>query len=545
MIEFPMTIPIEEIGEGTKLFMDYVSGSETPASSILGGFRRGRVWEDAVGRSTHEADVGQPTWEALVDRMVVYNQSVGAGENVIEKLRAAKHGGVRFVLTGQQPGVLGGPLLTLYKIVTSIAIADFVENTFNVPCVPLYWMGADDVDFNEIRELNLVDCNLTPLSTAIANDAHDAASPVGDIHTRSVRHVWEAVEPLVSRCTHGEFVSQIVADALDCAADHGEATARIIAAITGGRTALIDGREQAVRHHARDLFLGFFDEEDRVREAVAESGRSLEALGYHAQLRLGPDSGVFMLEGGRRKKIVDEKRQRIRGHLADDVGGFSPGVALRNLIQDKVFRPVAVVLGPAEIAYRAQLDRVYDALKVEKPVAVPRMQATFLSPSVVELLRSIDSPDQKAVELLHENPTAFVKRIFASRHTESVNEAEKQFKATYRAAADEFLLSIGGAIDEKAVEKTRRRLFDVERRLGQVLNITEEAGRTASLKRWPFLGSLADFLQRKGRMQDRYLSLLTPFLFSGAEAAPPLMGATEAFVEGTLDGNVPFVVYSA
>ncbi|MCK4775604.1 MAG: bacillithiol biosynthesis BshC, partial [Candidatus Krumholzibacteria bacterium] len=334
-------------------------------------------WEEVIEQSAHATDAGKQSWETLVDRLVEYNRSVGVGGPVLDKLRNAKDGGVRFVLTGQQPGVLGGSMLTLYKVMTAIAVSNHVEKTFNVPCVPLHWVGADDVDFQEIRELFLVDCDLTPLSTAIAHDTYQAAAPVGDIAAQAIRDVWEAVEPLVSRCPHGEYVSGIVDDALDDATDHGFVTARIIAELTGGRAALIDGRDPAVRVHARELFLRFFDQEEQVRELVAASGRSLEEAGYHAQLRLGPDSGVFMVEEGRRKKIVDEKRQDVRTHLAEDVGRFSPGVALRNLVQDSVFRPVAAVLGPAEIAYRAQLDQVYDAMDVGRPVAFPRMQASY------------------------------------------------------------------------------------------------------------------------------------------------------------------------
>ena len=546
MIQFPMQIPIQEIGEGSKLFMDYVSGGDTPATSILGGFQRGNSrWEEVISQSAHASDVGKQSWENLIERLGEYNHSVGVDGQVLDKLREAKDGGVRFVVTGQQPGVLGGSLLTLYKVMTAIAVSDHVERTFNVPCVPLHWVGADDVDFQEIRELFLVDCDLTPLSTAVAHDAYQAALPVGDIAAQAIRDVWEAVEPLVSRCPHGEYVSGIVDDALDGATDHGVVTARIIAALTGGRVALIDGRDPAVRVHGRELFLRFFDQEERVRELVAASGRSLEEDGYHAQLWLGPDSGVFMVEEGRRKKIVDEKRQDVRAHLAEDVGRFSPGVALRNLVQDSVFRPVAAVLGPAEIAYRAQLDQVYDAMDVGRPVAFPRMQATYLSPPIEALLSSLEALGNREVVQLHANPTAFVKSIYASQHSDKIKAAEEHFKRAFRAGTDEFIKSIDGTLDQKTVEKSKRRLADVSRRLEQVLDVTEDAGRTASLKRWPFLGALGDYLRRKDKMQDRYLSLLTPFLFSGADGYQSLTAATNAFVEGALDGNVPFVVYSA
>jgi hypothetical protein len=541
VIQFPYTIPVGELGRGSKLYTDYVSGTETRAHELLGGYRRSRpVWDEALRAPDHSSLAESDTWQKLVDQLIVYNSSLGANEEVLDKLEQIRNGQARFVVTGQQPGALGGSLLTLYKISTAIALAEHVERTYGIPCLPLFWMGADDADFQEIRDLFIVDCDLSPLLTSIDNSAWKTASPVGDLPVEAVRQLWKAVEPIVGKCPYGSRVSALVYDALEGASDHGEVTARVLSALVGGRIAVVDGREPLIRKHASDVYLRFFDNEAGLQNTVAETGDLLEAAGYHAQLKTGPDSGVFRVEDGRRKKIVDGLREETRKQMEADITGFSPGVALRNLVQDSVFRPVAVVLGPAEIAYRAQLDGLYQMMQVPRPVAFPRMPGTWLSPAVVQLVQSLDRPDM--VQLLTNTPV-FVKSVYESERLTGGEDAATRFKRSFSRESHEFLSAIAETLDARTAEKARKKLDDVARRLDRALEVAGEAGKKAALANWPFLEGLGEFVFRNTRAQDRYLSCLTPYLFAGEKAAAAVASAAVTFVDGALDGRTPHVVY--
>jgi hypothetical protein len=541
MSQFPFKIPISQLDRESRLYTDYVSGADSPVHDILGGYGRSRpVWDRAIGSESAPATSPVESWSRLVDRLVACNSALGAGADVIDKLEKLKSGGARVVITGQQPGVMGGALLTLHKINTAIALSEHVERTYGFPCLPLFWMGADDADFQEIRDLYMVDCDLSPLHTSIDAGSWVAASPVGDLPVDSVERVWKAVAPIVGRCPYGELFSELIRGALEDAADHGEVTAKILSALVSGRIAVVDGREPLVREHARDLFLDFFDNEPRVREQIAAAGARLEAGGYHAQLTQGGDSGVFQLEDGRRKKIVSDRREDARQAMVADIARFSPGVALRNLVQDHVFRPVAVVLGPAEIAYRAQLDDVYRSMQIHRPVAFPRMPGTWLSPPVARLVQSVDPPDM--VRLLSDTG-GFVKKVYESERLKGGEDAATRFRRVFRAESAQFLSAVAESMDGRTARKARKRLEDVSRRLDRTLEVVDEAGKHAALSNWPFLEGLEDFVLRKSRPQDRYLSCLNPYLFGGEEAASAVGAAAEAFVDGALDGRTPHVVY--
>ena len=60
------------------------------------------------------------------------------------------------MITGQQPGFLGGPLLTIYKIATAVALARR-ETAAGRPTVPVFWLGDDDDDLREALDPALWD----------------------------------------------------------------------------------------------------------------------------------------------------------------------------------------------------------------------------------------------------------------------------------------------------------------------------------------------------------------------------------------------------
>jgi uncharacterized protein YllA (UPF0747 family) len=478
----------------------------------------------------------------LIEHLVEYNARLGAEKTLLAKLNLAQDGKARFVVTGQQPGVLGGPLLTLHKIETAIALAGHVEKTYALPCVPLYWMGADDIDFREIRGLFMVDANLSPLFAGIENSAHVAATPIGGVSVRAVRNVFESVEPFIDSFPYGPEVKNNVASALDAASDHGDATARLLVALTEGRIAVVDGREPEIRRQAGDLFRAFFDGEDEIKQRVTEQGEKLKAHGYHSQLSLGPDSGVFLLEDGRRKKITAEKRESARLRMKRSTDDFSPGVVLRNLVQDSVFDPIAVVLGPAEIAYRAQTVGIHELLSVPRPVVFPRMSGTFIPPPLEELLRSMPAPDIPALLV---RPESFVKSVYDNVANKKVEKAAAEFRKTFQKSSSRYIEAVAGEIDRATLPKLQKQLGDVGRRLDRTLTSADETGKTAALSRWPFLAGIGEVVRRNQKPQDRSLSLLTPFLFGGQKAASSITAAAESYVTAALDGDTYHVVYSS
>ena len=477
----------------------------------------------------------RPLGAQLAEALLEYNRGIGAADVVLTRLEDPR---VRFVVTGQQPGALGGPLMTLYKIATAKALADHIESAWQVPAVPLYWMGADDVDFAEVREFVAPTDDLTPVSASIPASAHEAAMQVGEIPGAALEGVWRSVAPLLAGDPGGGFVAATIEDALASGGDHGGVTARIIAALTGGEAAVLDAREPALRSVAGPLTLSFFDGEDEVREVVATSGTALEEQGLHAQLWSGPDSGVFLSEDGRRIKIPPGQRETARERIATSPAHTAPGVILRNLVQDSVLSPVAVVLGAAEIAYRAQIAPLYPRFDIPLPVSFTRLSATFVPPALI----GVDGFDASALVV---DPASWTRSVFTAQASSALEAARDELLERFRGARDAFTAVVSGEANERTAARVGKRLDDVLRRLEQGTDVSGEVGRARALAKWPFLEHAPDVFARQERPQERYLSMLAPALCSGEGAWATVKQAAREHAAATMDGNTMHVVYSA
>ena len=79
-------------------------------------------------------------------------------------------------MTGQQAGLFGGPLFTLLKALTAIKLADQAARDHKVPSVAVFWIDAEDHDWDEVRSCTVLDDSLTPRNVALPARTGDPAS---------------------------------------------------------------------------------------------------------------------------------------------------------------------------------------------------------------------------------------------------------------------------------------------------------------------------------------------------------------------------------
>src|SRR5665647_425721 len=90
--------------------------------------------------------------ESLADALKTYHTHLGAStetQQMIEELRQKE---TLVVITGQQAGILTGPLYTLYKAMTTIRLAKEQREKLGRAVVPVFWIASEDHDWLEIHE---------------------------------------------------------------------------------------------------------------------------------------------------------------------------------------------------------------------------------------------------------------------------------------------------------------------------------------------------------------------------------------------------------
>jgi uncharacterized protein YllA (UPF0747 family) len=535
---------LEGVDGYNRLFLEYAANPSRGIPGQLAGVDRGGAfWSSALSRVEKASRREDPdTLNAVIGDIESLSARLGTREDVLEKLSAAARREAFFVITGQQPGLFGGPLHTAHKVLTAVALAGFLQEATSRPFVPLYWCGADDTDFAEIRGVSLLNRQSLPISASLPLEASSPGRAMGSIAMEWLRPLWSSLRRFFEEFERGEGGSRVVEDAFDRARDHGEHASAILIALCGGRLAVVDGRSAALRRHARNVFIDYIEREDEVKRAVIDNGTKLLEAGYHAQLVVGDDSGIFLLEDGVRKTVTPELRPKLVETAAKSVERCSPGVVARNLVQDGGLLPVAVILGPAEIAYRCQISPLYGLFGIPSPVAFPRLTGTFIPPALAEIL---GESGESAVETALREPAEFARSVFERSLPDSIRSASRIFEREVSVAVERLSRTLETSAQPKASGRLNAKLADIEKRASQLAASLSDVGKAAALERWGFLADLGLVLRPGGKAQERTLSSLVPCLFGGNDANDDLLAVARAHVDDLLDGHARHIVYSS
>ncbi len=442
------------------------------------------------------------------------------------------------VFTGQQTGLFGGPLFTLYKALTTVSLAARLQQELRRPVVPLFWMASEDHDVAEADHVHLADRN-----GGLVQLRHSAWGPPPGFIPANLRlgpAIRETLERLKDLLPATEFTASLC-DALTQAyapeRTLAEAFGRWMVHLLGETgLVLVDGADPRMKRLAADIFRRELDEAPRTSGLILESSQSLRALGYPAQIEARPDGvNCFLLQDGRRALIRDQAGIRLRDTreplssaslrqiLEEAPERFSPNVALRPVVQDALFPNLAYIAGPGELAYFAQLRSVYAAFEVPMPVIVPRASLSLLEPRTAKLLERfrLGLPD------LSVEPEQLTSRILRAQLPPDLEAT----LAAARAQIDEIFLRVGGAVASvdptlkatagQTAGHVKGHLEQLERKAVQALK-RREADTRQQLQR------VCEALMPGGRLQERVYPAL-PYL---AKYGPRLIQTLREQIDG-------------
>ena len=308
------------------------------------------------------------------------------------------------VVSGQQIGLLGGPLYTLLKIRMARVIADERSATLNRKVDAVFWLEDNDHDAAEASTVALPkeDGHIEHITMW---DGSDPRLPVSqrtfsksDIHT---------IEGLIERLD-GRFsddVKTVLRSAYTKQRSWSDAFLNVVHPfLDAWNVRVVKGSEViASAEHAWLVKLDL-QENGALERIVSETTGRLVARGFHAQATVPDFLFFYHDEHGRHKVIREGADFRINGilktkeELLETLNlkpqTFSPSVLARPLVQDKFTHNIASVLGAAELAYHAQLTDLYTHVGMQQPECVSRHMACLLDQRTERLLEKSGKPVQ-------------------------------------------------------------------------------------------------------------------------------------------------------
>lgn len=378
-----------------RLAADYAFDYARVADFFAGNPAEPSAWRDAITRAQrHPRQRG-----AMADLVQAQQLARGAPPEAVAAAARLRDPRTVAIVTGQQAGLFGGPLFTLLKALTAIGLAERTAAEHGIPTVAVFWIDAEDHDWNEVKACGVLDAELNLVRMALGDPPGAGEGPVARVQLDD--SVNTAVESLAATLPGTEFTPALL-EALRRAyapgAGMAEAFGRWLDSLLGPSGLVIfDAADPAAKPLVSALFVREIEHAGDTSRLAAATGAQLTARGYHAQVtpqdghaalfHLGGTRASIRVEDGRllvgdATSTTEEMGQRARTNPAE----FSPNVLLRPLVQDTLFPTVCYVAGPNELAYLAQLRGIYGAFGVPMPLMHLRASATILDSNAQRFL---------------------------------------------------------------------------------------------------------------------------------------------------------------
>jgi len=436
-------------------------------------------------------------------------------------LASGKHAGV---FTGQQAGLFTGPLLTLVKAVASTRLAEDLT-AGGVAAAPGFWCASEDHDLVEVTRVVL------PGEGGLRDVGPDPGPLAGNRRPVGDLPIDVPLDPIFAAASEG------LAQPPDTAA------LGALRELNGGRTFfegfsgtlrwlmgegaihVIDAARREDKPHLVPLALRLVTDRREVRRVLHEREAQLTAAGHPLQVTTDSEAlPLFVRVGGERLLLVEagenlalKGREEVfsESEVLEKLssGEWLPSFsALTRPLAASVLCPVAAtILGPAEIAYWAQLLPLFGWADIVPPVLVPRPMVALVSPATRRLLAKLEL----SVEEVLAGKDALLLRRGAGRAAASLKKVE-----AVRDAATSGLDALSGELVHidaslvKAVETTREKLvFVFEKLMEKTAAAAGRADGTAEHQ----VSRLVDEILPGGKLAERVYSPLPWLLRFGRD----------------------------
>jgi bacillithiol synthase len=388
-------LPFRQIPHTTPLFTDFLSWSP----SIRPFYSRSPHFAEWVKDETSAIRYDSARRERMAGILERQNKAWGASPKTLENIARLRKG-ASAVVTGQQVGLFGGPLFSLFKALTTVKLANEASSA-GCDSVPVFWLATTDHDLAEISHVSVLgpDGSLQRL-TAPTQGTHDA--PVGAVTFGA------EIEPIVETAAAllgDSEVTSFLRESYRPGENFGSAFARLFSRLFADwGVVLLDASDPELQQIAQPIYQSVIERAPELDDALLVRGKELEAAGYHQQVKVTPSSTLlFMLRDGARTPIHrrpsgtgsetgfvvgDEtfSRSDMLRRIAEEPQLFSANVLLRPVVQDYLLPTVAYVGGSAEVAYFGQGAVVYKALLGRATPIFPRFSATMVEAKPQTLL---------------------------------------------------------------------------------------------------------------------------------------------------------------
>ena len=372
-------------GYFSRLVADYLSGKET-----LRDYYVHPASLDGIIASINARKAFDTKRDLLVKQLQQQYEGIQLNERQYHNLQSLLSNDTFTITTAHQPNIFTGPLFFIYKIIHVIKLADELKTTlphFNF--VPIYYMGSEDADLDELGYINLGGDKL------IWNTNQTGA--VGRMFVdKDLLNLIHRIEGQVGVYPFGNDLIRLFLGCYTIGKSIQQATLELVNALFASFGLLVvipDNRA------LKSSFHSVIEKELIEQFSFKAVTRTIEDLSKNYKVQTGGrELNLFYLIGDKRDRIqlieVGNENERrysipdiekvwtideILKELSDNPERFSANVTLRGVFQETILPNIAFVGGGGELAYWLELKEVFNAVDVPYPVIILRNSFLLIS----------------------------------------------------------------------------------------------------------------------------------------------------------------------
>ena len=410
MSQSSMHIPFSSTHVFSKLINDYLEGKGTALDFVQYAPNSEGYRAAIEGRKKHPINRG-----LLFDVLTKQYSNLPQENAVNNQIALLKKDNTFVVTTAHQPNLFTGPLYFFYKIIHAIQLAASLKAAFpECNFVPVYYMGSEDADLEEVGSFNLdqTKCQwVTKQSGAIGRMQVDDALL---ILLKQLESYWTILP-------QGQKALEILKEAYQKGKTISEATLSFVHAFFGAKGLLVLQPDDAALKAAfipvmeKELLTGFSHQ--AIQPTIAALSKD-----YHVQSE-GRSINLFYLKDNLRARIekqgdqyivVDSAIQFTEAEIIAELNQyperFSPNVILRGVFQETILPGVVFVGGGGELAYWMELKNVFQAVGVHYPLLQLRNSFLLMSQKQAEQWSAMQFEEQDLFKPILELEIAYVKK---------------------------------------------------------------------------------------------------------------------------------------
>lgn len=395
-----MSVNFSEISGFSKLYTDYIENYQKTSDFFAADYTNfeshPQIFEKILAKnrpfSSELKEIITNQYKRLTPSLKTFHNL-----NLLDKKNTI------FVITGQQLGLFGGPLYTIYKIITTIKLTQKLTATFSgFNFVPLFWLEADDHDLNEVNYVQIFNEEGLAKKITFPEDpnAPEKRFAVGEISfDDSLYTVLDEFDSTLRNSDFKNRILELIRSSYYPGNTYKESFKSLLFNLFDEHgLVLFDPTDPAVKKILRPVFLHEVENYRLHLEKLIRVSANLE-INYHAQVKVRPVNLFMKYEGERfalepdeendfrlRRKKYSLSNDELKKLIETEPALFSPNVILRPLCQDYLFPTGYYVGGPGEIGYFAQISTLYEEFALQMPVIYPRASATIIEKSISNIL---------------------------------------------------------------------------------------------------------------------------------------------------------------